>query len=285
MAAWSRRSPGTCRCAPRWLATLSESSGEYRQAPPGAARTGATTAPARRRGRHFPAGLAGSGPAAPSGAAGRARLGTRRNPIGQAAVRPPGRKGRHCGWFADAAPAASVAAALNLVELPEWLPPAGWFPRRGFSSAIACWHADAIGSDRLGAPERGEIGRPRPQAKTASRSRRVAADGPGTWRACREFAARGAALSARRPRPPPAYPGAIQFHPGRAGRAPQVTASGRGGRRGSPGGPARGRRGRPGGRPRPRPGRLPRRAPPCRGREGAGAPLPRRWRRRRPAPG
>src|SRR6266540_2315559 len=212
-AARSRRSPATCRCAPRWLATLSESSGEYRQAPPGAARTGATTAPARRRGRHFPAGRAGNGPAAPSRAAGRARLGTRRYPIGQAAVRPPGRKGRHCGWSADAGPAATVAAALNLVELPEWLPPAGWFPRRGYSSAIACWHAGAIGSDRLGAPERGEIGRPRPQVKTASRSRRVAADEPGTRRACREFAARGAHNRRGRPRPPPAYHGAIQFLP------------------------------------------------------------------------
>jgi hypothetical protein len=132
------------------------------------------------------------------------------------------------------------------------LPP---LPARGFSVRRAsCACMGAIGSDRLGVLDYGEIGRCRVGTGAAAAGRRKQRD------------ARPVLLGN-----PRAQCGSEPLP------ARHATASAPGGRRGPPGGPVRGRPARPAGRPRPRPGRRPRQAPPGRGRRGRGGRRRRRW--------
>jgi hypothetical protein len=110
-----------------------ESSGQYRQAPAGAARTGATTAAARSR----PGGIsrrAGKAPAwRPFGVPAVRVQGGRWRPIGRVAVRCHGRKRRPALVPLPVARPQWLRPRGNRVELRRRLPRHGCFPPLGFS--------------------------------------------------------------------------------------------------------------------------------------------------------
>jgi hypothetical protein len=160
----------------------------------------------------------------------------------------------------------------------------------GFSLPGALPVHDAIGSDRLGVLDYGEIGRCRIGEGATAAGRRKQRDPRPVSRsppAPGEFEGRAgrycAGIAACERRRSFGYRRRWE-DPGRGceQRWRRATASVSGGRPGTPGGPARGRPARPEGRPRPRPGRRPRQAPPGRGRRGRGGRRRRRWPPRSP---